>query len=150
MPYPNRYLPYYLFSRPLRRKQLNYLERSGAPHRFTFPAAPVPSGLEEIVVPAVLPLKEGSRELIVDISRALEPYFPDITATWRELLIKEFRFDLRVLGVLERLNIGTGATYFCHGDFKGFFENVSYFATRLSKLGVDTRAVARSLELYHF
>jgi signal transduction histidine kinase len=102
------------------------------------------------VVSAVLPLKESSRELIVDISRALEPYFPDVTTTWRELLIKEFRFDARVLAALERLNIGTGVGYFRHGDFQGFFENVSYFATRLAKLGVDTRAVARSLELYHF
>ena len=30
-----------------------------------------------------------------------------------------------------------------------FFENLNYFGTRLAKLQIDTRAVARSLELYH-
>lgn len=97
---------------------------------------------------AVLPLKESSRELIVEVARALEPYYPDITAAWRERLGAELGFQGRVLAALERLNISTGSSYFRHEDFNGFFENASYFGTRLAKLEVDTRFVARSLELY--
>lgn len=97
---------------------------------------------------AVPSFKESSRELIVELARALEPYFPDITHCWREKLATEFGFDGRVLAALERLTIATGCSYFCHNDFAGFQENLYYFGTRLSKLQVDTRAVARSLELY--
>lgn len=97
---------------------------------------------------AVPSFKESSRELIVELARALEPYFPDITHAWREKLTTEFGFDGRVLAALERLTIATGCSYFCHNDFAGFQENLLYFGTRLSKLQVDTRAVARSLELY--
>ncbi|HEV2991631.1 MAG TPA: GAF domain-containing sensor histidine kinase [Candidatus Angelobacter sp.] len=97
---------------------------------------------------AVPPFKDSSRELIVEVARALEPYFPDITHAWREKLIAEFGFDGRVLAALERLTMGAGCTYFCHGNFPGFQENLSYFGTRLAKLQVDTRAVARSFEIY--
>ena len=97
---------------------------------------------------AVLPLKESSRELIVEVARALEPYYPDITAAWRERLSAELGFQGRVLAALERLNISSGSSYFRHHDFNAFFENVTYFGTRLAKLEVDTRFVARSLELY--
>lgn len=97
---------------------------------------------------AVPSFKESSRELIVEVARALEPYFPDITHAWREKLTSEFGFDGRVLAALERLTLATGCSYFCHNDFAGFQENLHYFGTRLSKLQVDTRAVARSLELY--
>jgi signal transduction histidine kinase len=86
--------------------------------------------------------------LIVEVARALEPYFPDITNSWREKLIAEFGFDGRVLAALERLTMAAGCSYFCHGDFPGFQENLNYFGIRLSKLQVDTRAVARSFELY--
>jgi len=99
-------------------------------------------------VTAVPPFKESSRELIVEVARALEPYFPDITHSWREKLIAEFGFDGRVLAALERLTMAAGCSYFCHGDFPGFQENLSYFGIRLSKLQVDTRAVARSFEIY--
>jgi signal transduction histidine kinase len=99
-------------------------------------------------VTAVPPFKESSRELIVEVARALEPYFPDITNSWREKLIAEFGFDGRVLAALERLTMAAGCSYFCHGDFPGFQENLNYFGIRLSKLQVDTRAVARSFELY--
>jgi signal transduction histidine kinase len=99
-------------------------------------------------VSAVPSFKESSRELIVEVVRALEPYFPDITHCWREKLTAEFGFDGRILAALERLTIATGCSYFCHNDFAGFQENLHYFGTRLSKLQVDTRAVARSLELY--
>jgi len=99
-------------------------------------------------VTAVPPFKESSRELVVEVARALEPYFPDITSAWREKLVQEFGFDGRILAALERLTLAAGCTYFSHNDFPGFEENLSYFATRLCKLQVDTRAIARSLELY--
>jgi signal transduction histidine kinase len=98
-------------------------------------------------VSAVLPLKESSRELIVEVARALQPHYPDITIAWRKQLMEE-GFDERQLAVLDRLNISTGCGYFCNGDFAGFFENLNYYSTRLAKLEVDTRAVARSLDLY--
>ncbi|HEX7288251.1 MAG TPA: GAF domain-containing sensor histidine kinase [Candidatus Angelobacter sp.] len=97
---------------------------------------------------AVPPFKESSRELIVEVARALEPYFPDITNVWREKLAAEFGFDGRTLAALERLTLAAGCVYFLHDDFPGFQENLTYFGTRCSKLQVDTRAVARSLELY--
>ncbi len=97
---------------------------------------------------AVPPFKESSRELIVEVARALEPYFPDITNHWRDRLVAEFGFDGRTLAALERLTLAAGCSYFIHDDFPGFQENLQYFGTRLSKLQVDTRAVARSLELY--
>ena len=100
------------------------------------------------IVTAVPLFKESSRALIIEVARALEPYFPDITHNWREKLIAEFGFDGRVLAALERLTMAAGCSYFCHGDFPGFQENLNYFGIRLSKLQVDTRAVARSFELY--
>jgi signal transduction histidine kinase len=99
-------------------------------------------------VTAVPPFKESSRELIAEVARALEPYFPDITNKWREQLTKEFGFDGRTLAAVERLTLAAGCSYFCHDDYPAFQENLQYFGTRLSKLQVDTRAVARALELY--
>jgi len=139
-------------------------------------------------VPARLPLKEATRELIVEVLRTLEPYFPDIASEWRDTVVNEFRLpqeaknttvqhagsllpcpqpisvgglpsytaardggpapDGRVLAALERLTYGVCCGYFCHGDFEGFFENLRYFGTRLAKLDVDTRKVARSLGIY--
>ena len=97
---------------------------------------------------AVPPFKESSRELIAEVARALEPYFPDITHKWREQLAREFGFDGRTLAAVERLTLAAGCSYFCHDDYPAFQENLQYFGTRLSKLQVDTRAVARALELY--
>jgi len=51
-------------------------------------------------VTAVPPFKESSRELIIEVARALEPYFPDITNKWRERLVEEFGFDGRTLAAL--------------------------------------------------
>jgi signal transduction histidine kinase len=99
-------------------------------------------------VTAVPPFKESSRELIAEVARALEPYFPDITNRWREQLAAEFGFDGRTLAAVERLTLAAGWSYFCHNDYPGFQENLQYFGTRLSKLQMDTRAVARALELY--
>jgi len=99
-------------------------------------------------VTAVPPFKESSRELIAEVARALEPYFPDITHKWREQLTREYGFDGRTLAAVERLTLAAGCSYFCHDDYPAFEENLQYFGTRLSKLQVDTRAVARALELY--
>jgi signal transduction histidine kinase len=99
-------------------------------------------------VTAVPPFKESSRELIAEVARALEPYFPDITSHWREKLAAEYGLDGRTLAALERLTLAAACSYFRHEDFPGFQENLQYFGVRLSKLQMDTRAVARSLELY--
>ena len=109
---------------------------------------PRQSNAQEVPVTSVPPFKESSRELITEVARALEPYFPDITNKWREQLAREFGFDGRTLAAVERLTLAAGCSYFCHNDYPGFQENLQYFGTRLSKLQVDTRAVARALELY--
>ncbi|HWR17044.1 MAG TPA: GAF domain-containing sensor histidine kinase [Terriglobales bacterium] len=96
----------------------------------------------------MLPLKESARARIVEVVRTLQPNIPEITAAWRSRMFEEFEFDGRVMAALERLNIGTGFAIFCRSDFGAFFEHLTYFGTRLAKLNVDTRAVARSLELY--
>jgi signal transduction histidine kinase len=97
---------------------------------------------------AVLPLKESSREMIVEVLRALEPYFPDVTERWRDRLMQELGFGRREIVALERLTLPVACTYCCHGDFAGFFENLHYYGTRLAKLQTDTRAVAQAMEAY--
>ena len=97
---------------------------------------------------AGLPLKESSRELIIEIAQALQPYFPDVTASWREKIVEERKPTSRVIAALEQLTFATGSSHLSHGDFQAFFENVHYFGTRLAKLQVDTRTVAGSLELF--
>jgi signal transduction histidine kinase len=77
----------------------------------------------------------------------LQPHFPQITEAWRRRMGEEFAFDNRVLAVLERLSIASGCKFYCEGDLAAFFENLHYYGVRLAKLQVDTRAVARSLEL---
>jgi signal transduction histidine kinase len=96
----------------------------------------------------MLPLKESARLRIVEVVRTLQPSIPEINAAWRARMFEEFRFDGRVMTALERLNIGTGFGIFCRSDFATFFENLNYFGARLAKFHVDTRAIARSLELY--
>ena len=95
-----------------------------------------------------LVLKGSSRALISEAVQALKPYFPEITAAWRARMFEEFPFDGRVMTALERLNLGTGFAIFSQCDFQIYSENLKYFGTRLAKLQVDTRAAARSLELY--
>lgn len=97
---------------------------------------------------AVLPLNPRSQELIREVACELQPYFPDITAQWREKLTAEVRLDQRALATLERITVSTGASYFAHGDFSGFFEHLTYIGTRLSKLDIETRVVRRALETY--
>ena len=103
---------------------------------------------QEYLLSAVLPLKESSRELIVEVLRALEPYFPDITERWRDRLGVEFGFGRREIVALERLTSAVACSYCCHGDFAGFFENLHYYGTRLAKLQTDTRSVAQAMEAY--
>jgi signal transduction histidine kinase len=97
---------------------------------------------------SVLSLKDSSRELLIEILGALNPYYADVTEKWREQVSTEFGFGRRELGALERLSLNTAHSFFTHGDIPGFFENVDYFGMRLAKLQVDTRAVARSMEAY--
>jgi signal transduction histidine kinase len=97
---------------------------------------------------SVLSIKDSSRDLLVEILGALNPYYADVTEKWRERVAAEFGFGRRELGALERLSLNTAHSFFTHGDIPGFFENVDYFGMRLAKLQVDTRTVARSLEIY--
>ena len=96
----------------------------------------------------MLPLKEPARTRIAEVAKTLQPNFQEITAAWRSRMFEEFHFDGRIMAALERLNIGTGFGLFCGGEFSSFAEHLTYFGTRLAKLHVDTRVVARSLELY--
>ena len=95
---------------------------------------------------ALLPIKESVRALILDATTALQPHFSEITAAWRKQMFAEFEFEGRAMAALERLNLATGFALFSQSDFAAFFENLNYFGTRLAKLQIDTRAVARSLE----
>lgn len=96
----------------------------------------------------VLPIQESARGLIHEATDALQPHFAEITAAWRHHMFEEFQFEGRAMVALERLNLGVGFTLFSHSDFSQFTENLSYYGQRLAKLRVDTRQVARSLEIY--
>ncbi|HET7185183.1 MAG TPA: GAF domain-containing sensor histidine kinase [Terriglobales bacterium] len=96
----------------------------------------------------MLPLGHKYRARIVELAGVLKPVFAAITAAWRAQMFEEFQLDGRAMAALERLNLGTGFALFCQEDFSSFFENLTYYGTRLSKLKVDTRTVARSLEIY--
>lgn len=97
---------------------------------------------------SLLPMKETSRELVVEVTRALQPYFPEVTAQWRQRMFAEFDFDGRVMAALERLTIGTGFSIFSQADFATFYDSLQHFGERLAKLNVSARAVVRALELY--
>jgi signal transduction histidine kinase len=97
---------------------------------------------------SLLPMKETSRELVVEVTRALQPYFPEVTAQWRQRMFGEFDFDGRVMAALERLTIGTGFSIFSQADFATFYDSLQHFGERLAKLNVSARAVVRALELY--
>lgn len=109
------------------------------------PLAGIPGSL---ILSSVLSLKDSSRELLVEILSTLNPYYTDVNEKWREQVAAEFGFGRRELGALERLSLNTAHSFFSHNDLPGFFENVDYFGMRLAKLQIDTRAVARSLEIY--
>jgi signal transduction histidine kinase len=97
---------------------------------------------------SLLPMKETSREVVVEVARTLQPWFPEITASWRQQMFAEFNFDGRAMAALERLTIGTGFSIFSQTDFATFYSNLQHFGERLAKLEVSARAVARSLEIY--
>jgi len=97
---------------------------------------------------SLLPMKETSRELVVEVTRALQPYFPEITAKWRQRMFAEFDFDGRAMAALERLTIGTGFSIFSQTDFATFYDSLQHFGDRLAKLKVSARAVVRALEIY--
>src|SRR6185369_10382700 len=98
--------------------------------------------------PALLPMKESVQGSILEAAAALQPYLAEITAAWRQRMFEEFQFEGRAMVAMERLNLGVGFALFSHSDFRTFNENLFYYGTRLAKLSVDTRAVARSLEIY--
>ena len=93
-------------------------------------------------------MKETSREVVVEVTRTLQPYFPEITAAWRQTMFAEFSFDGRAMAALERLTIGTGFSIFSQTDFAAFYDSLQHFGKRLAKLKVSARAVARSLQIY--
>ena len=99
-------------------------------------------------VSPLLPMKESSRELVIEVTRALQPSFPEITAAWRQKMFAEFSFDGRAMAALERLTIGTGFSIFSQTDFAAFYDSLQHFGRRLAKLKVNTRAVARALQIY--
>src|SRR6516225_4453481 len=90
--------------------------------------------LRKFSVTAVPPFKESSRELIVEVARALEPYFPDITNQWREKLAAEFGFDGRTLAGSTRPTSTTFRSDCNRDHFPGFEETLQYFSTRLTEL----------------
>ena len=96
----------------------------------------------------VLPIQESARELILEATNALQPHFAEMTAAWRQHMFEEFQFEGRAMVALERLNLGVGFMLFSHSDFNQFNDNLCYYGQRLAKLRVDTRQVARSLEIY--
>jgi signal transduction histidine kinase len=95
----------------------------------------------------MLPFKQSSREAILRAARQLLPNYRQIGQNWRRMMAEEFAFDEATLAVLQHLNPPDCSRFFEAGDFDGLFEQINYFGTRLAKLQVDTRAVARSLEL---
>jgi signal transduction histidine kinase len=97
---------------------------------------------------SLLPMKETSREVVVEVTRALQPWFPEVTAAWRQRMFGEFDFDGRAMAALERLTIGTGFSIFSQTDFATFYDSLQHFGERLAKLKVSARAVARSLQIY--
>ncbi len=96
----------------------------------------------------LLPMKETSRELVVEVTRSLQPYFPEITAAWRQQMFAEFDCDGRAMAALERLTIGTGFSIFSQTDFAAFYDSLQHFGKRLAKLRVNARTVLRSLQIY--
>ena len=93
-------------------------------------------------------MKETSREVVVEVTRKLHPWFPEITAAWRQQMFAEFSFDGRGMAALERLTIGTGFSIFSQADFASFYNSLQHFGKRLAKLKVSAGAVARSLQIY--
>ena len=96
----------------------------------------------------MLPMKEKARALLSELAAELRPQLTEITAGWRTRMFQEFEFDGRAMAAMERLTFGTGFAVFCRSDITLFSENLLYYGVRLAKLKIDTRAVARSLDIY--
>ena len=100
------------------------------------------------MVTTVLPIKDFARALIVEAAGTLHSRFAEMAALWRQRILAEFNFDERAMLALERLNLGVSFMVMSHADFSEYTENLHYYGRRLAKLRVDTRQVARSLEVY--
>ena len=96
---------------------------------------------------SLLPMKETSREVVVEVARTLQPWFPEITAAWRQQMFSEFNFDGRAMAALERLTIGTGFSIFSQTDFATFYSNLQHFGERLASDWLD---VARYADTHGF
>lgn len=96
----------------------------------------------------MLPMKSSSRLASTEVAKCLLPHLGEMVEPWHRLMAAEFAFDPSVLAVLERVGL-TAALPLCReGRYDELFENLTYYGTRLAKLQVDTRAVARSLDLW--
>jgi len=96
----------------------------------------------------MLPMKPSSRLAITEVARGLLPRFDEMVEAWHRLMAAEFAFDAAVLGVLERVGIAAALRLCRDGQYDALYENLTYCGTRLAKLQVDTRAIARSLDLW--
>jgi signal transduction histidine kinase len=96
----------------------------------------------------VLPFKESFYPLIVEVASALLPYSSEIAKCWRERLTAELSLEPRAIATLQRITPGAGFQFFQRGQFPEFFENLTYFGTRLAKMQMDLRTVRRALQLY--
>ncbi|HUS19524.1 MAG TPA: GAF domain-containing sensor histidine kinase [Terriglobales bacterium] len=96
----------------------------------------------------VLPFKQSFHALIVEVSNALQPTLPQIFSVWRDQLLSELPLEPRATATLQRITPGSGFHFFQRGQFPEFFENLTYFGTRLSKLQVDMRTIQRALHIF--
>ncbi|MEO6119464.1 MAG: GAF domain-containing sensor histidine kinase [Terriglobales bacterium] len=96
----------------------------------------------------VLPFKESFHPLIVEISAALQPKLPEILQQWRQQLSAELSLEPRAIATLQRITCAAGFQFFQRGQYSEFFENLTYFGTRLSKLQVDMRIVRRAMQIF--
>lgn len=100
------------------------------------------------VAVTVLPFKESFHPLITEVAAALQPKLPEILQCWRHQLSTELHLEPRAIATLQRITCATGFPYFQRGQYAEFFENLSYFGTRLSKLQVDMRTVRRAMQIF--
>src|SRR5436190_2021326 len=89
------------------------------------------------VAVTVLPFKQSFHPLIIEVSDALQPQLQGIYQCWRQRMSAEMTLEPRAIATLQRTTPGSGFHFFQRGQFPEFFENLTYFGTRLSKLQVD-------------
>ncbi len=100
------------------------------------------------VAVTVLPFKESFHPLIAEVSAALQPKLPEILQVWRHQLTTELNLEPRTIATLQRITCAAGFHFFQRGQYAEFFENLTYFGTRLSKLQVDMRTVRRAMQIF--